>query len=492
MSESQRLHLGGHRQVLEIDEGEPVTTSDVVGARRDWIRRRAPWLAVAVVVAVLALVGAQTLFDVRARDRLAYLASVPGVLQPLPEHVSTLWGWTPADAVTLVADDTAGRWTIGTRYRQGAVELRGIDPDTGAHLWSTPFPIDDALPPEARGTFPSVWVRCATLPAARAVCGADLAGPGQVVGTPLMVLDPNDGSVISRRILPAGTLWAASDGLVVVARPVADDSTHTHWDVRATDPGTGARVWSDSTPSVAASEPLRIGSTTIDSETTLSADADRVLLAGDGHAWLWSPDGEPLTPHSVGPKGWTELGRSDTLAWTPFQSLAHPAGVLVTDRGKHVAVDGSQADLAVDDGSARNVVLLRNGQGGSVVVARDATTGRELWRAEGTTGPLMVLDGAVVTAGSTSVVSRDARSGDERWRAHVDATPVYLGADPLHVVVLTDDLQLRTLDLVDGRTAGTADVRSLLGGGYATLDDAEEHGGRLLLTFRDGSGLALG
>jgi outer membrane protein assembly factor BamB len=190
--------------------------------------------------------------------------------------------------------------------------------------------------------------------------------------------------------------------------------------------------------------------------------------------------------------GTTELGRSGTLVWTQFQSLAVPAGVLVTDGGEQVDVEGTQAELAVDDGSARGVVLLRTGAGGTTIVAHDARSGDELWRATGSTGPVLVLDGAVVAAGSSTVVARDARTGHERWHARLGSSPTYLGADPLHVVVLTDELRLRTFDLADGRTASTTSVETLLDSEVGDLDGAHEYAGRLLVTFRDGSVVALG
>ncbi len=217
-----------------------------------------------------------------------------------------------------------------------------------------------------------------------------------------------------------------------------------------------------------------------------------MLLTGDGHAWLWSPDGHSRPAITVGDDGWAALAPAGTLLWTPFQSLAATGGALVTDDGEQVAVDGTLAELTVDDGSAHGVVLLRTGPGGDTVVAHDAGSGKELWQASGTVGPLLVLDGAVVSAGSSSVTARDARTGDLRWRTTLGAAPVYLGADPLHVVVLTDDRALRTLDLGDGRVAVTDHVGSAFGAATADLDSAQEYGGRLLVTFRDGSVSALG
>ena len=375
------------------------------------------------------------------------------------------------------------------------MELRGTDPDTGAVLWTTPFAIDDALPPEDRGGFPSVWVRCTTVtaaPRARAVCGADLAGPGVVIGIPLLVLDPTSGTVVTHQVLPAGTLWTVSGRHLVLARPVADDVSHSHWDVRATDPSTGALAWHRTTPVVALTGPPRVGDVLIDPDATLTTDADRILLAAGGRAWLWSPAGAAGEDLRVRPGGATQLGRAGTIVWSPLQSLGVPAGELVTDRARRVPVDGVQAQLTIDDGSAAGVVLLRSRTGGTTLVARDAGTGRELWHATGSVGPVIVLDGSVVTAGPSSVVSRDARTGAEHWRTRIDAVPVYLGADPEHVVVLTDDHQLRVLDLADGGVATTADVGALLGTDSGDLDQAAEFGGRLLVTFRSGAGVVVG
>jgi outer membrane protein assembly factor BamB len=493
---SDILRTTGHRRLLTLDEvEEPTDTPDTAAAPRAWIRRRAPWLVVAAALAVLGLVGVQTALDVHDRHRLAELVSVPGVLQPLPERVHALWRWTPSTSASLVAGDTANRWAIGARYQRGAVELRGTDPDTGAVLWSTPFAIDAALPPEDRGAFPSVWVRCTTVsatPRAMAVCGADLAGPGEVVGIPLLVLDPTDGTVHAQQILPAGTLWTVNAGHLVLARPVADDVRHTHWDLRATDPSTGALVWHRSTPPVTIAGPARVGAVTIDPTASLTTDADRILLAAGGRAWLWGPAGTEHRDVPVGADGAMQLGRAGTLVWTPSQSLGIPAGVLVTDRDQRVPIDGIQAQLTIDDGSAPGVVLLRTRAGGTTLIARDAGTGAELWHAEGNVGPVIVLDGSVVAAGPSSVVARDARTGVERWHAPLDASPVYLGADPQHVVVLTDDHRLSVLDLADGQVAATADVGALLGADAGALDHAEEFAGRLLVTFRSGSGVAVG
>ncbi|WP_028046224.1 PQQ-binding-like beta-propeller repeat protein [Cellulomonas sp. URHE0023] len=485
-----------HLRLLAVEEAEaPTDAPDVVAAPRAWIRRRTPWLVAATVLAVLALVGAQAALDLRDRHRLADLAAVPGVLQPLPERVHAVWRWTPVTSASLVAGDTASRWAIGARYQQGVVELRGTDPDTGAVLWTTPFPIDDALPVEDRGGFPSVWVRCATVspaPRAQTVCGADLAGPGEVVGVPLLVLDPTDGAVLARQVLTAGSLWTVDGGHLLVARPVADDVTRTHWEVRATDPATGAGVWDSSTRPVRLTGPVRVGGVTIDPEAALTNDGDRILLAAGGHAWLWSPDGTGHRDVQISPEGVTRLGRGGTLVWTPFQSLGLSVGVLVTDGGRQVPIDGVQAELTIDDGSAPGVVLLRTRAEGAALVARDAGTGRELWRAGGSVGPVIVLDGSVVAAGPSAVVARDARTGEVRWRTRLDAEPVYLGADPRHVVVLTGDEKLRVLDLGDGHVAGTADVGALFGADPGDLDHAEEVGGRLLVMFRSGSAMAIG
>jgi hypothetical protein len=496
------LHAG-HLAPVELDE------PDVLDEREPstsllpaWLRRHLLPVAGAAALLALGLVSAQSALDTHERDRLAYLADVPGVLSPLHDPPGELWQWAPA-AGSLVAGDTAGRWAIGARYHTGGVDLRGTDPDTGAVLWSVPFSLDAALPPGGRSEFPSVWVRCTPLSTTddgpRAVCAAEVSSaPSTGRATPLLVLDPTRGTVLASPTVAPGSLWSVAGSHLVVATPLADDGGGVRWVLTASDPTTADVVWRRTTPVVPQVHEVHVGGDVIRSEAELTSDDGRVLLTDSGHAWLYGADGTARGDVTVATDGWAELARSDTLVWAPWQTLAVPAAVLVTDDGTRVAVGERPARLAVDDGTAPGVVLLsddvdgRRGRGGVTLVARDATTGDELWRTEGTSGDPLLVDGTVFVARGADVLAQDARTGELRWRAGIGSAPVYLGTDGTLVIVVTANQTLRGLDLADGRPARAADVARLLARDPGGVDQVTEYAGRLLIRFLDGSGIVVG
>ena len=86
----------------------------------------------------------------------------------------------------------------------------------------------------------------------------------------------------------------------------------------------------------------------------------------------------------------------------------------------------------------------------------------------------------------------DARTGESRWLAHVGAQPVYLGTDGSLVVVVTADRTLLGFDRADGQLASVADVARHLARDPGGVDQVSEYAGRLLVRFRDGSGVLVG
>lgn len=491
----------GHLARVELEERDEHRDRDDETRTprvRSRARRHAGRVTASVVALVLVLLGVQSWLDARERARLRYLADVPGVLRPLADLPGVLWPWTPAVG-SLVAGDSAGGWVVGADYRAGGVDLRGIDPATGDRRWSVPFPLDAALPPGGRSEFPSVWVRCTTVRSGDgplAVCAAEVspvASGGAV--TPLMVLDPVAGTVLATPTVPPGSLWSTTASQLVRATPAQDGRGGVRWTLTATDPTTGSVLWRRSTPVVPQVHEVRIGDDVFPSEPALAADDDRVLLTDSGHAWLFGADGSPRGDVTVATDGWAELGRSGTLVWMPWQNFAVPAGVLVTAAGARVAVGELPARLSVDDGTAPGVVLLTGGDGGwdgVALVARDARTGDELWRAEGVRGDPLLVDGVVHTAEGADVVARDARTGEVRWSVPVGAVPAYLGTDGSLVVVVTPDRTLLGLALTDGRRARSVDLTRLTAGDPEGIDEVTDYAGRLLVRFRDGSGIVLG
>ena len=91
-----------------------------------------------------------------------------------------------------------------------------------------------------------------------------------------------------------------------------------------------------------------------------------------------------------------------------------------------------------------------------------------------------------------SVRAVDARTGESHWVADVGAPPVYVGTDGALVVVVTADRTLRGFDRADGQLASVADVARHLARDPGGVDQVSEYGGRLLVRFRDGSGVVVG
>jgi outer membrane protein assembly factor BamB len=278
----------------------------------------------------------------------------------------------------------------------------------------------------------------------------------------------------------------------VLAAPEPVDGGGVHWTLSATDLATGEVAWRRTTPVVPQVHEVMVGDVMIRSTPALTSDDDRVLLTDSGHAWLFGADGAPRGDVTVATDGWAALARADTLVWTPWQTFAIPAGILVTRDGTRVAVGESPASLAVDDGSAPGTVLLTDTTAGTTLVARDATTGDELWRTDGLTSEPLLVDGAVYLPGVNDVAAFDARTGQQRWRVDVGGDPLFVGTDGTHVVVLTPDRTLRALGMADGRPASVADVATLLSDDPGGVSAVSEYAGRLLIRFRNGTSLVVG
>ena len=128
----------------------------------------------------------------------------------------------------------------------------------------------------------------------------------------------------------------------------------------------------------------------------------------------------------------------------------------------------------------------------ATLVGRDATSGEELWRLTGTTGDALLVDGVVHVAQGRDVRAVDASTGESRWLAHVGAPPSTWARTVTLVVVVTADRTLRGLGRADGRLASVADVARHLARDPGGVDQVSEYGGRLLVRFRDGSGIVVG
>ena len=120
-----------------------------------------------------------------------------------------------------------------------------------------------------------------------------------------------------------------------------------------------------------------------------------------------------------------------------------------------VELTGTYLDVAVDDGSAPDLVLTSDGS----LRGWDARTGASRWTSDETvTGSALLLRGRVYVPTMTGTVALDARTGDVVWRSIVTPghVPGSLATDGDVLVVAdqpvagTERSELVALDLDDG------------------------------------------
>jgi len=428
---------------------------------------------------VLALVAAQLYLDYRARQHVAELQQVPGVLRSVdpPLRVTGTYPaglWSP-----LVSGVHAGALRVGPASPEqspGATSSRdlvGVDPGTGRVAWRVPVDGPDAPVPSLASpvTSPALAV-CFGLgdPATRVLCHVR---PG---GTPVLVLGP-DGSPSSSDLAPSPAtdegavqlLVRTADGRVEAARQVPRRSTArlldgvlvTAWfaddgrlHARASDPVTDATRWSF--VEVGAGVAPTSGDTSV---PTVLPSGHRILLSAGSRAWLHDRDGSASTP--VSPLDLRPI-RGDRLARVGATTQ------ILSDDG-HVVNEtrGAPATVTVDDGSVPGMVFVSGGSlehpGTTVLTAVDATTGRVAWQSPvPATGPVILLDSTVYSVGDGVVWSVDARTGKSRWRTPLGARDgagglVGLLTDARHILLaLPGDGSAGSLvafDVSDGRRA---------------------------------------
>jgi hypothetical protein len=129
---------------VEMDEREELPTS-IVAAAQSRLRRSWPLAAGLVAVLLGGLAVTQVVLDARERARLARLAQVPGVLQPLDASVGVLW--TTDDQATPGALDgsaSVGDLSVGGYVDEaGERTVRAVRTRTGEVAWSTVVGVAD-------------------------------------------------------------------------------------------------------------------------------------------------------------------------------------------------------------------------------------------------------------------------------------------------------------------------------------------------------------
>ncbi|NMR19306.1 PQQ-binding-like beta-propeller repeat protein [Cellulomonas fimi] len=427
-------------------------------------RRLRRWWPVAaglvLVLVVTSLVGA-----VRARERAARLAVVPGVLAPLDPGLAERWraplrGWGQIDTV-------AGSLVLAGRDGSGRTGVVALDPVTGRQRWSAPLdevaetgdawcvPLDGSA-----AAAPYVACRLVRSAVLRAQDGTyQWDGPALLV-----VLDARTGERVAERALPGEqVLLAAFGGGLVVTSLRADRVAQ----VTLEDPVTGDVTWS-----FAGDEPLP-PSTTGPLALYPSVEGD-VLVVNGPVTWAFDPDGELVAEWHLrgGDRAVAGGWRLEVTALPDGRFAVGESGGVGTGREEYGTVaraDGSESIPIpgpvllpqVDDGSMRGL-LLTSSPSWSGIVALDASTGEKVWESDATLdGGVLVLDGRVILGGGRELRALDARSGAELWAVDAptgtQASQVLTDGRVLVVPMTDPDLGpvLAALDPADGRTRWT-------------------------------------
>ncbi len=461
-------------------DGTTLGAGDTSPRRASALRRRRRWtvaVAAGLVVAVAGgLVVAQRVADRRDAERLARLATVPGVVAPVEAPLEVLWSSTGRGLPDVVDGWYDPAALVGLRVTDdAAVTLVAEAGGTGEVAWTVP--LVPAPRPLGGSPHPS-GIACAALPAAgtdRVVCVASDAytvseGTSSYATEPttsrLLVVDGATGEVLAEHAAdpadgpPAHDL-AVADGRAVL---LADDAGGAGV-LQAVDPVTGTEAWRTPLPP---DDPTGLSGQVAGPGGTLARlrDGTLVVVRGSGDAVLVDPaDGTVLREV---PRGSTPaLSPQLRTAWGPSFGLGAtgPADLVRTDGASTTVVlgtgdvtfPGGHVPVLVDDGSAGDLVLARDGAG---VRALDPATGDARWQVDaGVARSAHVLEGRVHLESAAAVVTVDAHTGAELWRRERS------GSTPA------------TAPLVDGRVLWETERTTAPGGGLGAelvgLDPAD-------------------
>lgn len=402
------------------DVGDPVLVEleEDPGARPGARAGRAHgrrWVALpAVLVAVLVagLVVGQVVTDARERARVAAVADLPDVLDPLPRAPGVAW--------RLDADATGDVAVVGTALVEGrvaddgAVSVTARDVRTGDVRWTVPL-LDAPSTPARPGTT-RYGVGCADGPGlpGRVVClahdatavrapdgDASTARGAPATGGSVVVVDTATGAEAVRFPAVDQGDVAASAGVVgdvVVLAAPRDDGTS----VWAVDPVTGRVRWRVHADTGFGGGWLRWG----EEVRVVPVGDDAVAVLGAGAVVLDVGDG-------------ATLATAGTLA-TVLGARHDGAALVVGSEGytrlvgpdADVRLDGAPVRVTLDDGSVPGLALTTAGG----LRAWDAATGTPRWRADVTARTALVAGGCVHVHDGTGVTTLDARTGEVRWQ----------------------------------------------------------------------------
>ncbi|WP_456825487.1 outer membrane protein assembly factor BamB family protein [Cellulomonas sp. P5_E12] len=473
-------------QLVRLDEGETLPDEPASGPERlrAWAARRPGRATSAAVVALLALaavvVGVPRWEATQERTAVLGEARFPGAVRSLQDPPRVRWTAAVDGSVAplLVGDVIVAMAGPSPQGRR----LVGLNAVAGEQRWSVPLG-EQPLPEN---------VLCRTL-VAELACVVGPAPPSDrhvlVAGEPihddgtaaLLVLDPTDGTVLSRSEIPGWVVATAQAGPDLVVATYA-------WGmltVRRIDPATGAARWQTQRWSTFQSAS--------NGRVSLVAAAGLVIAAGnDVTLLLDAATGERLPrPKGSTVADQTRLLEDGTLVRTRYR--LRDAGVdavseLSTGRGQPWAsVPGVLVAPATSDGTSGLVFAaggLADQTSGGRVRAFDRASAAQEWLATAP-APEVAVDaaGRVVLRGGGGLVGLDAASGEQQWARTFGPSIGRVFTDGRRVAVEHDASDgtpmLSAVALDDGAPAwevplpvGTTRVVRLGGQLYAVGDDA--------------------
>ncbi|WP_426594307.1 PQQ-binding-like beta-propeller repeat protein [Cellulomonas sp. McL0617] len=507
---------GRMREVELVDEVDvPVPPAPDGRAAPDtpgpWPRRHAFWLVPTALLVVAGLVGTQAVLDARERSRIEALAKVPGVVAPAGPDIGVIWR-APAELgpVLQYGAEVDGLLVGGVSGTDG-VRVLALDPDTGASRWSTAVTLPTAHP-QPDGRLPTSAVICTQIPHGdRPLAGCLSQQFGEnIVGLPdqtIWVLDPTDGDVLSTRTVTGTSgVTFTRDAVVVASRvdaagaPARADASSVRWNVAATDALDGTSLWSYTTPAVdvLGREDGPAGADASGGASMTTSGDDHVVLSVDTGAWILDDGGRLVRAVPLGPGSWIQGARAGAYVLSAYTASGTYSGELILADGTSAPIDQTAAWLAVDDGSAPDVVLTA-GDGPTGVYGlsgRDVATGKTLWHDDDTVNTALLLHGVVYIATLDGISAVDARTGRVRWIAKLDHQFREMSTDGRYLLVPGRGISLDAYSLADGSHAWSADLRDAVtqGSPTQTAQGFQPSGRepRMFVWMNDGSVAVLG
>jgi outer membrane protein assembly factor BamB len=370
----------------------------------------------------------------RDRARLAALADLPGVLDPVP--VPVVETWRSEDALRPDVALAAGSVIGVSDVQDGTQDILviAVDADTGRTRWRTPV------------------LAATTARVGGVSCVAPAAGPGgeaqrvvvclsidRLGASPqdlsllepraarMLVLRAATGEVVSEREVDPSTSVDALGSDVVVKETLADDRVR----ITRTDPLGERERWSFTSDEP---DPRREYSWVL---------VDEGLVVAPGEAgWVLSADGEVLhrwRPARPASAGWADVAAGDVLV-QPMRDVVGQVKVVDLRTGRSFEADGYPLRPWADDGSSDPLVLLQSARGDGLV-AHERGSGTPRWSVEGEdAGGVLVLDGRVIRVESGALRAVDAATGATVWQTPVPSSGQYgLLTDGLRVLRMEDD-----------------------------------------------------